>query len=381
MFDLPGTIGQAKSPASRYSYEWAFARADRALRSHLTQSSPSEWPQEQIAKLANLPEGEQIRRVRIGGPFADPEIVKGLIDRSHSTRYRNPRKTLHFSLLARLAADACTAGKAGSQGQLAELQVQAWGAFANAQRICGDLLASEEAFTIAFQKEQRGTCSPQVRAALLSQLCSLRIFQRQFEAALDLALEAEGICGGSGENNLLASVLVVKGIALLYSGEAKKAVDAFQQAIPKIDREEDPLLFLAAHHNLARCYIDLGQPDEAVSVLFEARSLYKDCDPLILLRAIWQEGQLLREVGHLRNAEAALLRARQGFEEQGLSYEMAVVCLDLGEVYWKLGLLDRLRQCLAEAVPIFRSLRVSREVLACLLRLQQAAEPASPSES
>ena len=61
--------------------------------------------------------------------------------------------------------------------------------------------------------------------------------------------------------------------------------------------------------------------------------------------------------------------------------EMAVVCLDLGEVYWKLGLLDRLRQCLAEAVPIFRSLRVSREVLACLLRLQQAAEPESPSES
>jgi tetratricopeptide (TPR) repeat protein len=118
-----------------------------------------------------------------------------------------------------------------------------------------------------------------------------------------------------------------------------------------------------------------------VSILFEARSLYKDCDPLILLRAIWQEGQLLREVGHLRNAEAALLRARQGFEEQGLSYERAVVCLDLGEIYWKLGQLDRLRQSLAEAVPIFRSLRVSREVLACLLRLQQAAELESPSDA
>jgi len=381
MFDLPDTIGGAKSPASHYSYEWAFARADRALRSHLTQASPPEWPQEQLAKLANLPEGEQIRRVRAGGPFADPEIVRSLIDRSHSARYRSPRKTLHLSLLARLAADACTADKAGSQEQLMKLQVQAWGAFANAQRICGDPLASEEAFAIAFQKEQSGSCSPQVRAALLSQLCSLRIFQRRFEAALDLAQEAEGICGGIEEEGFLASVLVVKGIALLYSGEAKKAVDAFHQAIPKIDREEDPLLFLAAHHNLVRCYIDLGQPDEAVSVLFEARSLYKDCDPLILLRAIWQEGQLLREVGHLRNAEAALLRARQGFEEQGLFYEMAVVCLDLGEVYWKLGLLDRLRQCLAEAVPIFRSLRVSREVLACLLRLQQAADTASPSES
>jgi tetratricopeptide (TPR) repeat protein len=380
MFDLPNTIGEVNSPASHYNYEWAFARADRTLRAQFTQSIPPEGLREQLAKLLSLSEGEQIRRARAGGHFADPEIVQDLMGRSHSARYRSPRKTLHLSLLARLAAEACTADKAGGQEQLADLQVQAWGAFANAQRICGDLLASEEAFAIAFQKEQSGTRSPQLRAALLSQLCSLRIFQRRFEAALDLALEAEGICDSIGENSLLASVLVVKGTVLLHSGEAEKAVDTLQRAIPKIDQEEDPLLFLAVHHNLARCYIDLDQPDEAVAVLFEVRNLYKDCDPLILLRAIWQEGQLLREVGHFRNAEAALLRARQGFEEQGLAYEMAVVCLDLGEVYWKLGLLDRLRESLAEAVPIFRSLRVSRETLAALLRLQQAAELESPSD-
>jgi len=51
-----------------------------------------------------------------------------------------------------------------------------------------------------------------------------------------------------------------------------------------------------------------------------------------------------------------------------------VICLDLGEVYWKLGQLDQLRRTIAQAVPIFRSLRVEREVLASLLRLQQAAE-------
>lgn len=223
-------MGQAQSPASRYNYEWAFARADRALRDQFTQAPPPKRPQEQLAKLANLPEGEQIRRVRAGGHFANPEIVQDLMGRSHSARYRSPRKTLHLALLARLAADACTADKAGSQEKLAELQVQAWGAFANAQRISGDLLAAEKAFAIAFQKEQSGTCSPQVHATLLSQLCSLRISQRSFEAALDLALEAEGICGSIEKNSLLASALVLKGTALLYSGQAEKAVDTLQQA-------------------------------------------------------------------------------------------------------------------------------------------------------
>ncbi|MFL6195359.1 MAG: hypothetical protein ACJ75H_14375, partial [Thermoanaerobaculia bacterium] len=85
--------------------------------------------------------------------------------------------------------------------------------------------------------------------------------------------------------------------------------------------------------------------------------------------------RLLREVGHLRNAEAALLRTRQGFTDQGLAYEAAMVCLDLAEVYSKLGQRDKLRRTITEALPIFRALQVDREVLASLIRLQQSAEP------
>ncbi|MFL6231498.1 MAG: tetratricopeptide repeat protein [Thermoanaerobaculia bacterium] len=264
-----------------------------------------------------------------------------------------------------------------------DLQADAWGAFANAQRICGALSEAEGSFSVAFQRWKNGSGSARLEAGLLAQLCSLRIFQRRFAEALDLATRAERIFGGLGARSQQAEVLIRRGIALSYSGEDEGAIDVLKEALPKLDREADPRLFLAAHHNLIRCYIDLGRPDEALAIFYEARDRYQSCrDLLIVLRATWQEGQLLREVGHLRNAEAALLRARQGFEEQGLVYEAAMVCLDLGDVYWKLGQLDQLRRTLAQAVPIFRSLRAEQEVLASLLRLQQAAglEPSGPPE-
>lgn len=199
-------------------------------------------------------------------------------------------------------------------------------------------------------------------------------------SAVEAADEAERIYRRLGKTHQAGAALVMKAIPILYSGDAEGAIETLHQAIPLIDRVDDPRLFLAAHHNLAICYIDLGRPEEALAIYCHVRDLYRDHnDSLILLRATWQEGRLLREIGHLHNAEAALLRARQGFLEAGLSYEVAMVSLDLTEVYRKAGLTDKLRRTAAEALPIFRALRVSRETLAALLRLQEAARPDEPA--
>jgi pentatricopeptide repeat protein len=166
--------------------------------------------------------------------------------------------------------------------------------------------------------------------------------------------------------------LVQKAIVLLYSGDAEEAVRTLNQAIPRIDADKDPQLLLAACHNLVRCYAELGRPEHALSIYSEMRDLYRRFDdPLIRLRAAWQEALLLRDLGHLRAAETALLEIRQGFIEREILYEAAVVSLDLASVYVKLQAESELKKTVAETMPIFKALGVGREFIATLLQLQQ----------
>jgi tetratricopeptide (TPR) repeat protein len=375
---LPGAgplLEEEAPTANGCSYDSTFAQVEEGLAAFLAEESPLESSLEELwAEIMSCSAEDQGRRVT-EARFAHPRVVQKLIDQSHAARYEDPAGMLHLADLARQAAEACSVEAAGSAPRLADLRTRAWGHFGNSLRVCGRIQEAGEALETARHYREEGTGDPPLRARLLEQMASLQIFQRQFAAAIELADEAGEVYRELGETHLLASSLVHKAIAYLYAGEPQPAVRVLNQAIPLIDHEVDPHLLLAACHNLVRCYIDLDRPDQALALYFETRDLYKEfADSLIQLRASWQEGQLLRDLGHLRTAETALLQARKGFMDRNLPYEVAVVSLDLAAVYIKLKVIESVKQTVVETVPIFRALRVDRDALASLLQLQQVAD-------
>ncbi|HZF08225.1 MAG TPA: hypothetical protein VFE33_05480 [Thermoanaerobaculia bacterium] len=366
---------EAERPVQGYDYEQAFGKAEWAV-SELLASAPqqSQATEQLMAELQNTPASDQKSILKKDQRFANPQAVKRLIDCSHQERYQDPEKMLHWAELAHALSTRCDEKAAGGKARLADLRARSGSQLGNALRVAGRLHEAREAMMQSWEQLRQGTGDPLLRAQLMEQMASLHTFERSFTAAISILDEAAEIYRELGESHFLARTLVQAAIASLYAGEPENSIHLLNRAIPLIDHEEDPHLLLAACHNLVLGYIDLDQPERALDLYSQSRELYKDFkDSLILLRSAWQEGRLLRDLGHLQVAETALLRARQGFMERGLAYEVAVVSLDLASVYVRLGALEELRQTLTETMPIFRSLRIGREALGALIQLQQVA--------
>jgi tetratricopeptide (TPR) repeat protein len=359
-----------------YDYSRAFAQANQAVSAFLApEPAMVENAQSLLADLDALTAGERLERVKSGGPFTAPALVRLLADRSYALRYKDAADMLHFAELARIAAEGCSPGQAGGEMRLADLRTRAWGQLASALRVSDRPREAEAALNTAQEYRERGTGDPALRAWMIERISSLLLFQGRFNEAIERYEEAGQIYEELGQSDKLAGIMVYKAVAFIYSGEAERAVPILNQAIPLISHEEDPHLLFAACHNLIWCYVDLDRPEQALMLYNEARELYQEFDdPLILLRATWQEGRLLRDLGHLRAAETTLLHARKGFVEKELIHEVALTSLDLAAVYVKLGLVEEVKRTVLMAIPIFHALRVKVETLAALLQLQQVAD-------
>ncbi|HZF12461.1 MAG TPA: hypothetical protein VFE33_27035 [Thermoanaerobaculia bacterium] len=366
---------EASTPrsASGNSYDQAFANAERTLSLFLSDGNPVEGPPGELLAELVLLDGDADEPAR-PGPFAKrsaiPQLIRWLIGRSHSVRFEDPEKMLHWGLLARLAAEACNRQVAGSPYRLADLRAQAWGQFGNSLRVCGQLDKAEEALMVAARHLQSGTGDPEVRVTLLQQTTALHLYRRAFESANATAVEAEEHCREIGDQPGIAYALFQRALAVFWGGESERAIPLIRRVLPLTDPAVDPYLVIAARHGLADCYIELKRPHEAHQLFLQTKLAVRGWEkPMIGLRMSWVEGKLLCMLGHFDASEKALRRARQGFLDRRLVHEVVAISRDLAQIYVDLGWTEKLEKIVSETGTVIGAMHRTPEAEALLAQL------------
>lgn len=257
---------------------------------------------------------------------------------------------------------------------------RAWAHIANARRVRSDLRGAEEGFEQADTHLRKGSQESVERAIFLDLKASLRRAQRRFDEAVKLLRRAVSIFIQHGHRHRAGRSLVNLSTVHHFRGHIEQAIPLLHQALELIDPEQEPRLLLCARHNLIDDLAEMGRFLEAQGLYRETRPLYRDFpDAWAQNRRKWVRGKIARGLGQPRLAESLFLAARDGFVEEGVPYDTALVSLEIATLYAEQGRTRDLKRLAQEMLPIFSSLQIHREALAALTFLKQAIEAESAS--
>ncbi len=261
------------------------------------------------------------------------------------------------------------------ESRIADLRARCWGRIANARRIRSDLRGAEAAFVEAESQLRSGTHDPLERALMLDLKASLKRDQRHLDEAARLLHRAIEIFEDAGEKHRVGRSMFALANVYHMAGETERAIAEVQRALPMIDTALEPNLEFLARHNLITMLTEAGHFMEARRLLGESMPLYRRFPELWAKnRLSWVEGNIEAGLGQFESAERHLLASRDGFVDQGIAFDAALVSLDLAMVYARWGRHRELGALAQETLAIFRSLAAHPEALAALSFLATAAE-------
>jgi hypothetical protein len=90
------------------------------------------------------------------------------------------------------------------------------------------------------------------------------------------------------------------------------------------------------------------------------------------LKLKWAEGRISYGLGELDAAEYAFRQVRDGFEETQQGFAQALVSLETAMVLMRWGQIAEAEELTLEAAAVFKAQEIHREVLGCVLALEEA---------
>lgn len=349
----------------------AFA-AGRRYAASLTRERQEKERDQEDAPLREVPAPTPLDP-RIRG-LRDWERCEQLLARCQELRRNNPPATVAAASLAVCLAERISPDIRGPQA-LADLQALALAERGNARRVADDLVHAEADLKQALDRASIGTDSPRVLALLLDLTASLRIDQRRFDEAFKLLDWVHYLYMEMGERHEAGRALISKSNAASYSLDLQEAIRLLGLGLMLIETERDPHLLLAVVHNLAYHLVDEERVEEARGLMRESRPLYAAYGGQVdQLKARWLEGRISMRLSDLDEAEQAFQEVRTGFADVGVTYDIALVSLELAEIWLDQGRNREIQAILDDTVTVFRARGIRREAIATLLVLRESVE-------
>ena len=366
---------QGASPREEAGYEEMLDRSEQVLESRQAALSKERIEAPSLfVELTSCPAERRDLLLRESCRFYTWGVFELLIERSLEVGIRDPPGAETLAFLALRISDHLDFAYYGIK-LVEDLRARAWAHLANSRRLRADLHGAEEAFERAEAHLKRGTRDAVEKAILLDLKASLRRAQRRFEEALRLLRRAVGIFTEYGHLHRAGRSLVNMSTVHHYRGRPEEGVPQLTRALELIDPEQEPRLLLCARHNLADLLASSGRFALAQEMYRQTRPLYRDfTDEWTQNRRKWVKGRIVRGLGQAAQAESLFLAARDGFIEEGVPYDTALVSLELATLYAEQGRTADLKQLATGLVPIFSSLEIHREALAALAYFRQATE-------
>lgn len=157
-------------------------------------------------------------------------------------------------------------------------------------------------------------------------------------------------------------------------GDFERGIAALQEAVPLVERRNDPRLRNMLRLNLASNLVQASRHGEAAELVEEVRRCPEGLGKLDLARIPWLEGRLHVGLGHPREARRLLAEARKKFEAEKMHYDVALALLEEAGLLLDEGRTAEVKALTPALAKVFESKGVHREALAALQTFQEAVE-------